>query len=257
MVWRQHLPCLLSIALAAAPGLWAHRLEPISTQFARPFEPRTGSLEINYEYERRARERLRTHLIPRAELELGITRRMQISIEMPLIRQESGAEPAVVGGGHLEIGFRYLLVGGPFRSYAVSINSFVAPPTGNRRLTGDATEAGVTVHFDKEFGERALFHGNYGWSTTLGGSEERERIFHYKSALVVPVTLRWNPTIELLGETNTATGRTELAIQPEMIYYVSPHWELKLGVPLGLTRSSPGIGARAQITWIFGRGGSK
>ncbi len=257
MFWRTHLPCFLFMALFVAPGARAHRLEPISTQFARPFEPRTGSLEINYEYERRARERIRTHLIPIAEFELGITRRVQFSVEMPLIRQKSGDDPALVGGGHLEIGFRYLLVGGPFRSYAVSINSFVAAPTGNPRLAGDATEAGVALHFDKEFGERAFLHGNYGWSTTIGGSEQRERRFHYKSALVVPLTLRWNPAIELLGETDTATGRTELGIQPEMIYYVSPHWELKLGVPLGLTRSSPGIGVRAQVTWIFGRGGSK
>jgi hypothetical protein len=62
--------------------------------------------------------------------------------------------------------------------------------------------------------------------------------------------------VELLGATDTATGRTELALQPELIYSISPHWELKVGAPFGLTQSSPGIGVRAQIAWVFGRKGS-
>ncbi len=247
---------ILLFMLLAPPMARAHRLEPISTQFARPFAPRAGSLEINYAYERRSSEGLRTHLIPEAEFELGITPRMQFSLELPLIRQESGGQPAVVGAGHLEIGLRYLLFGGPQKAYAVSIHSFVTPTTGNRRLAGDATETGVALHFDKEFGERALFHGNYGWSTTVGGSEEHERLFFYRSAVVVPLTLRWNPVLEVLGETNIKTGRTELLVQPEMIYYFSPHWELKVGVPLGITSASPGVGVRAQVAWIFGRKGS-
>ncbi len=62
--------------------------------------------------------------------------------------------------------------------------------------------------------------------------------------------------VELLGATDTATGRTELALEPELIYSISPHWELKVGVPFGLTQSSPGIGVRAQIAWVFGHKGS-
>ncbi len=257
MQFPRALVCAAMVLLMSAPAARAHRLEPIDTHFAQPFEPRAGSLETTYGYERRSDEGLRTDFIPDAEFELGIARRMQFSVEMPLVREKRAGEPATLSGGHLGIGFRYLLAGGREKTYAVSINPSVAAPTGNRHLLGDATEAGLALHFDKKFGrERAFFHGNYGWSSTIGGRATPERLFLYRSALVVPVTRHWNPAFELLGQTNTATGRTELVAQPEIIYYASPHWELKLAVPAGLTGSSPTVGVRAQLAWIFGRKGS-
>ncbi len=232
----------------------AHRLEPISTQFARPFAPRTGSLQILYDYQRR--DALSRHFIPEVELELGIFRRAQISLEILLIRWDVSGGPATTAGGHLEIATRYLLWDSEKKRFAISFNAFVEAPTGNRRISGDATEAGFALHFDHEFGKRVLFHGNYGWSTSIGGSEERERVIDYRSAFVFPVARRWSPTVELLGRTDTATGHTEFTVQPEMIYYVSPHWEAKVGVPLGVTRGSPSVGVRAQLAWIFGGRGS-
>lgn len=232
----------------------AHRLEPISTQFARPFAPRTGSLQFNYDYQRR--HDVFTHLIPEAEFELGIFRSVQVSLAMPLIRREEKGSATTAAGGHLEIGARYLLWGGEKKPYAVSFNAFVEAPTGNRRISGDATEAAFALNFDREFGKRVLFHGNYGWSTSIGGSEERERVLDYRSAFVFPVSLWWNPTVELLGQTDTATGHTEFLVQPEMIYYLSSHWEMKVGVPLGVTHGSSRVGVRAQVAWIFGSRGS-
>ncbi len=244
---------LLCFCSVAVPAALAHRLEPISTHFARPFERGIGSIEITYEYEHRNREDASRHLIPEVEFELGISRRMQFSLEAPLILERSADEPARVGGGNLEIAARYLLAGGSRRNYAISLNGFVAPPAGDNHLAGDATEVGAALHFDKEITRRVYFHGNYGWSTTIGGTQERERTFFYRSAFVFPVSYRWNPGVELLGETDTATGHTELVVQPEMIFFGNARWELKAGVPIGLTRSSPNIGVRAQVTWIFGR----
>lgn len=244
---------LLWCSVASLP-VQAHRLEPISTEFARPFPPRSGSLQINYEYEPRTGER--THLIPEAEFEIGIFPRAQISLEMPLISQKQNDQPGTLAGGHIEFAFRYLLAGGTGRSWAVSLNPFIEAPTGNRHIAGDATEAGAALHIDKEFGERLFFHGNYGWGSTIGGSEEPERTFHYASALVWPVSHRWNPTLELLGQTDTATGSTEFVVQPEIIYYAGPHWEIKAAVPLGTTNASPRVGVRFQVSWIFGKRGS-
>jgi hypothetical protein len=244
---------LLGFLLAVLPAR-AHRLEPISTEFARPFAPGTGSLQVNYEYEHRTD--FRTHLIPAAEFEIGLFPRAQMSVEMPLIWQKEIGQPGTLGGGHIEFGFRYLLAGGSGKSWAVSLNPFVEAPTGNRRIAGDATEVGAALYVDREFGERLLFHGNYGWGSTIGGSEKPERTFHYSSALVWPASHRWNPTLELLGEIDTATGRTELLVQPEMIYYVGPHWEIKAALPLGTTNASPRVGMRFQVSWIFGGRGS-
>lgn len=41
-----------ALLLVLAPPLQAHKLEPISTEFALPFAPKTGTLQITYEYER-------------------------------------------------------------------------------------------------------------------------------------------------------------------------------------------------------------
>lgn len=229
----------------------AHRLEPISTEFARPFLPRTGALETNYEYER-GRGEERQHLVPELEFELGLFPRAQLAIEFPLILDTSSGEPKRLGGGNLEFGFRYLLWDSPQRNLAFSLNPFVAVPSGRNSLAGDATEAGIGLHVDKFFGNRVRFHGNYGWATTIGGSEERERTFFYRSAMVFPVHRNWNPTLELLGETDTATGKTAFVIQPEMILFLSSHWEVKAAVPLGVTDSAPRAGFKFQVAWIFG-----
>lgn len=242
--------------LFGGPAARAHRLEPISTAFARPFAPKTGSLQINYAFERRNDARVSTHLIPEAEFELGITRYMQVSVEAPVIHERPDGMRSTTGIGHVEFGARLLVAGGDKKRFAVSLNAFVAPPTGDRSLAGDATEAGAAVHVDREFGERVYFHGNYGWSTTIGGTEDRERAFFYRSAAVIPLTRHWNAVIELLGTTDTASGATEYVAQPEIIYYMNPHWELKLGVPVGLTHASPRIGVRAQVAWIFGKHGT-
>ncbi len=245
------------LLLSASASLKAHRLEPISTEFAAPFEPRTGSIEIGYAYERFESGRHTRHLIPEVEFELGLTSRTQVSFEMPEMREKFVDEPATVGAGHLEVGFRYLVAGGSLKRYSISLNPRVEAPTGNRRIAGDATEVGLFLHFDKELGERVVLHGNYGWSSTVGGTESPERLFRYHSAAVFLATLRWNPVVEILGSTDTARGTTELAIQPEIIFWAGPHLELKLGLPVGLTGSSPGIGVQAQIAIIFGRKDSK
>ncbi len=240
----------LCLSLFASPTL-AHRLEPISTEFARPFLPRAGAFETTYEYERgRGTERI--HLVPELEFELGIFPRAQLAIEFPLILNTTVGEPKRSGGGNLEFGFRYLLWEDKASNLAFSLNPFVAIPSGSNALAGDATEAGIALHVDKFLGNVVRFHGNYGWETTIGGSEEREREFFYRSAVVFPVHRNWNPTLELLGATDTATGETAFVIQPELIYFVNSNWEVKVGVPLGLTDSSPRAGVKFQLAWLFG-----
>jgi hypothetical protein len=54
--------------------------------------------------------------------------------------------------------------------------------------------------------------------------------------------------LEILGETETRTGETRLALQPEIIFWANRHWEFKVGLPIGLTSATPGIGVRAQVT---------
>ncbi len=250
---RTFPPLFLAITSFFTPALWAHRLEPISTEFAVPFLPKAGGMEITYEYEREG-EGTSEHAIPEAELELGVFPRLQINLGYPLLRiKEEREEPARVLGGRLEIGARYLLLGGAVRNYAISLQAGVEVPSGPREIVGDAMEVGGAIHLDRHVGERMRVHSNLGWSTSVGGSEPPERLFRYSNALVWMASLHWNPVLEVLGETETHTGETRLALQPEMIFWANRHLELKVGIPVGLTSATPAIGVRAQIAITWGR----
>ena len=40
--------------------------------------------------------------------------------------------------------------------------------------------------------------------------------------------------------------------QPEGIWKAGARWELKAGIPVGLTASTPDVGVQVQVTWKFG-----
>jgi len=237
--------------LLAAPAAGAHKLEPISTEYALPFAPWTGAVQVLYEFEREG-PGASEMAIPETELELGLFPRFQVNVGFPLLRLHEGpGESRQVGGGHLEVGGRYLLFGGATRSYAVSLQGSVEAPTGSSALVGDATEVGAAIHVDRTIGQRVRLHSNLGWATSIGGEERPERVFRYSNAMVWVASLHWSPVVEVLGETETRTGDTKLAIQPEMIFWANRHLELKMGVPIGLTANTPDVGVRAQVfvTW--------
>ena len=247
----RHVPLVFLVFSCSGP-LAAHRAEPISTEFALPFQPKAGNLKLFYEYEREG-PGASEEAIPEVELELGIAPRWQINLGYPLFRIRDGTEkPPTVVGGKLEFGARYLLFGGATRSYAVSLHGMAEAPTGNPRVVGDASELGAGLFVDRYLSDRVRLHSNFGWRTTVGGMQDVERMLEYNSAVVWLATLRWIPVLEILGRTNTPGGNTELAVQPEVIFYAGPHVELKVGVPVGLTSTTPGIGVRAQIAIIWG-----
>lgn len=242
----------LALVCFAAPEAEAHRLEPISTEFAVPFVPGAGGAEITYEYQRQGNG-ASEHLIPETEIEVGLVPRLQVNLGYPLLRIKEGAdEPAQVVGGRFEVGGRYLLFGGAVDRYAVSLQAGVEAPTGSSQVVGDATEVNAALHVDNYAGERVRLHSNLGWSTSIGGTERPERVFRYANAIVWMASLRWNPVLEILGETETRSGETALAIQPELIFWANRHLEFKLGIPVGLTSSTPAIGVRAQIAILWG-----
>lgn len=243
---------LLLFTLSGASPLLAHRAEPISTEFAQPFEPKAGDFTLLYGYLRHPNGG-NDQALPELELELGVAPRLQLNVGFPILRsREDAAAPSLTGGGKLELGARYLLLGGKSNSYSLSFQGTVEAPTGNRRLVGDATELSGGIFLDRTLTDRVIFHSNTIWGTTVGGSEEPERFLEYNNAVVWFATFHWIPVLEVLGRTDTATGRTELAIQPEVIYHANPHLELKLGLPVGLTHSAPNIGVRAEAAIIWG-----
>jgi hypothetical protein len=247
---------LLSIAVAllliGPSSALAHRGEPISTEFALPFAPGTGNWKIQYEYEREG-PGASEMAIPETELELGIFPRLQVNVGFPLLREDEGpGEESEVFGGKLELGARYLLFGGEGRPFAVSLQGEVEAPTGSSRHVGDATEVGAGIFTDRYLGQKFRLHSNLFWKTTVHGSREVERTFQYDHALVWFAAPRWAPVVELNGRTDTATGETKLSVQPEVIFFAGHHVELKAGLPVGLTSTTPDIGVRFELALIWG-----
>lgn len=243
---------LLIVTLACPNSLLAHRAEPISTEFALPFEPGKGNLKFTFSYDRLGRG-ASEFALPEVELETGVVPHLQINVGIPVVRDKEGSdEPATSTVGKLKLGGRYLLSGGRTRRYAFSFEGSVAAPTGNRNVVGDATELRGGLFYDLFLSDRWVTHSNFSWSTTVGGRQKVERLFEYHNAVVWFATYHWLPVFELVGASDTASGRTDLAAQPEMIYHASNHFEIKFGLPVGLTATTPRVGVRAQIAIIWG-----
>lgn len=245
---------VLLMCLALVPPVaQAHKLEPISTEFAAPFAPWSGGFEISYQHEDEEEPGTSEQAIPEAELEIGLFPRFQINVRFPLLRIDEGAnEPTRVVGGRTELGARYLLFGGGNHGYPVSLQGEVETATGSSAVVGNATEVGAALHLDRYLGRSLRLHSNLGWSSSVGDEESPERTFRYANAIVWTATHRWNPTVEVIGETETRIGETKLSIQPEVIFWANRHLELKLGVPIGVTSTTPNVGVVAQIAVLWG-----
>lgn len=243
---------IMGLFFVTVPTLWAHEDEPISTEFALPFERKAGNQKILYEYAREG-EGVSDQAIPELELEVGLWPGWQINLGFPLLRIKEGPdEPAIVAGGKLEMGVRRLLWGGGTSNYAVSFQGTIEVPSGNRALFGNTPELSPGIFLDRNFGARFRLHSNLSWITTVGETEEPDREFDYHNALVWFASKRFVPVLELLGATNTDDGETTFAVQPEVILNAHEHLELKAGIPVGLTAASPDIGVRAQISILWG-----
>ncbi len=245
-------PVVIVILFFTVAPAHAHRLEPINTEFAQPLRPGQTNLEISYEYEREPGGEGTEHVMPEFELERGLTRRVQFQVGIPLVRVKEGNEPATLSGGHLELGFRALLAGGGNRSWVLSFQPSVELPTGNRRLFGNGTEVDAALHLDKFFGRSLRWYTNVGLASAVSGEEAGEKFLRYSSAVVIPLTRRWHLAPEIIGTRRFADNRTLLAAQPEVIYSLNDHLELKFGLPLGLTDATPRLGVRSQLAIIWG-----
>jgi hypothetical protein len=233
--------------------LWAQALEPISTEFADPFGSGEGSLRIGYEYTHFAGA-ISGQVIPVVNLTVGAGRGLELDAGFPVFREkEEDNRPTLVGGGKLTLGARYLLAGGERHPYAVSLVAFVEAPTGRRSVVGDGSELRGGVLVDRNLSDRILLHSNLTWGTTIGGSTQKRSILEYHSAVVWPMTLHIAPAFEVVGDSDTGTGTSDLALQPEIILRNGPHVELKVGLPYGLTSASSGVGVRAQLAILWGQ----
>lgn len=225
--------------------------EPILTKSALVFGSASGSLKLDYAGSL-VQMGASSQIIPEFTLQAGVSRRMEAILRFPLLRVEPGNGPAVIAGGQLAAGAKYLLMGLPGAKAAISIQGVVEAPTGDTRLVGNATQVMPEILADWHLTSRLVSYTNLGWDFSLGGSGRRVSLIAYESALGLASQRRLIPVLEFAGSTNTSTGRTLAVIEPDLLFRKGTHLELKLGVPAGLNSESPTLGIHAQLAIFWG-----
>src|SRR5690348_6028133 len=106
----------MGLAIMCLP-ISAQIAEPILTKSAIPFVLGAGSVKLEYAGGI-GRSGGGSQVIPEATLETGVLKGLEFLVRFPLLRVTSlSGGPAVVVGGQLAIGARYLLAGSSERSY--------------------------------------------------------------------------------------------------------------------------------------------
>ena len=249
-------PRYFSIAMAMAMlgvPVRAQIAEPILTNSAIPFAPGSGSIKLDF-VTGIGRAGGAAQAIPEATLQVGVIRGLEALARFPLLRVRlPSPDLAVIGGGHIAIGARYLFAGGGQRRYALSSEVIVEAPTGDTRLVGDATEVIPALLAEWRPVSRIAIHSNLRFDHSLGGTVASTAFLEYENAVTWLASDHVVPVFELVGSTNTITSRTQVIAQPEVVVRYGPHWELKAGLQLGLNRLTPSAGIRMQLAWFWGK----
>ncbi|HWR34283.1 MAG TPA: hypothetical protein VN622_00245 [Clostridia bacterium] len=242
---------LMVVLLCCSGWLIAHDSEPINTNFAAPFTRGAGNVQLKYQYLRRAD----LYEVLPAELEYGFAPRQQFSIGVGLDRLHDSGE-TYIRPGNLEVGYRLLLLGDNSRRFAVSINPEVELPTGDKRVAERSVGAGGTLNIDTHLLRGLWTHTNIGYETAVARiGEEREKNVIYNFAAMYEASEAFRPVIEIVGVHDLASDRTDIAFVPEAIFAPNHRWEIKVGMPVGLTSTAPSVGAQLALTWKFGARG--
>lgn len=239
--------CLwIAMAMAGLP-IRAQTAEPIQTNSAIPFEPGSAGVKLDF-VTGIGRAGGASQVISEGTLQLGVFKGLEALVRFPILRVRlPSPDFAVIGGGHLATGARYLLAGGAGRAYAISSEVIVEAPTGNTRLVGNATEVTPGLLADWRPASPIAIHSNLRFDHSLGGTGARTAFLEYANAVACLATDHFVPVLEFVGSTNTISSRTELIVQPEVIVRHGLHWELKAGLQLGLNSLTPSVGVRAQL----------
>ncbi len=240
---------LLAFAVLFCGVAAAHDSEPINTQFAAPFELGAGNLQFGFQYFHHGGN---YDAVP-FDFEYGFARRMQFGIDAPLTRLDADGN-TYVRPGNIGFSYRYLLAGSNERKFALSINPELTAPTGDKRVAERSWDGGLFLHLDTHLTDHFWTHTNIGYETPFASFEQKTKDFVYRFAAMYGGNEHIQPVLELVGDHEYAFDTSRTALVPEVILAPSHHWEFKVGVPLGLTRETPNVGAQFQITWKFGEG---
>ncbi len=182
-----------------------------------------------------------------AQLEYGVTDRLQAILAVPYGVRDPSDAGAVHGLEDVDLGFRYAVLDFRTRPLGLDLGLTVGLPTGSRRNdlgTGDVSLE-PTFTLSRWLGP---VNGqlSFSWRRSgIGGRAETEDEFKYNVALLYPWR-QWFLTFEGAGETEESET-TYYAI-PELVWKPGKYLELLLAVPVGLTDAAADYGVIAGIT---------
>jgi hypothetical protein len=228
---------------------FAHDHEPINTEFAAPFATGAGNFQFGYQYFRAADQ-----LAP-ITFEYGFAPRQQVSIALPIVSRP-GDGGGVVGAGNLEVEYRLLVAGANERKFALSLNPGLMFPVGDKQVAERSWAGGGALHLDTHLVDGIWTHTNVGYEAHFANiGEEREKHLHYNSAVMWEASKHFQPVFEFVGAHEFTSATTVHFVVPEIIFAPNHHWEIKAGLPLGVSSSAPDVGVQLQLTWKFGKQG--
>ena len=245
--------CLWVAATVTCLPMTAQIAEPILVKTAIPFAPGAGAVKLDYAGGI-GRSSGSSQIIPEATVEAGVGTDLEFLARFPLLRVvPAGNGPAVIAGGQLAVGARYLVAGGAERTYGVAIQAIVETPTGDTRLVGNATQVMPGIFADWRPARQIVVHSDLMFDRSVGGTGHGSGFVSYGYAVVWLATKHFVPGLEFVSSTNTVTGTTQFIEQPELIVPVGSRWELKSGLMFGLNAPAPHLGLRVQVDWFWGK----
>jgi hypothetical protein len=242
--------CIAGLLVTGLPA-FSQIDEPILTKSARVFAPASGSLKLDYAGSI-VHMSTSSQIIPEFTLQEGLTKRVEGILRFPVLRFQPASGHAVIAGGQIAIGGKYLLIGGPDSNAAISVQGVVEAPTGDSRVVGNATQVMSAILADWHLTRHLVAYTNVAWDSSFGGTGRRMSFVGYDTALALAGPHHLIPAIEFAGSTNTGNGRTQAVIQPDLLFRKGTHLEFKLGLPTGLNSISPTLGIHAQLAILWG-----
>lgn len=229
----------------------AHEKEPINTEYAPPVE----ALVFHVTGSGFERQGGTLFTLPGFALEAPILPAMQFEAGIPILRFAPDEGDGHTNFGDLEIGLRRQLVpeSGEGAIPDLDVNVELGIPTGDRSagLGGEAWEAAIGLFLTKHSGKSVWF-GNFSYVAEIPreSDTERENLFDFAVAAVHSVSDRLHPTLELFGEWNVTDDETQAFVAPELLFTLNGGWELKAGVPIGITDATADVGFQIRLTYL-------
>jgi hypothetical protein len=184
-----------------------------------------------------------------SEIAYGFTDRLQLTTQIPYVFVDPDGGRATSGIGDVEVKGRYALLDYREHPYGLDIGLGLQLPTGDRRRDlGDGRVALAPSFTASAWLGPVNAQANGAWHHAFGAAAEPGDEGEYNLAFVYPIR-RWFVVLEGNGESNHE--RTNYYVTPEVAWRATEALELRLAIPVPVTRTAGDYAVIAGFTIEF------